>query len=143
MTVGLILAEKGTDVITIDGGCTLAEAVQVLGNRRVGALMVTLDGNPVAGMLSERDIVCALSTHDASVLDDMISEYMTRKIITIGMKTTVIEAMEIMTEKRVRHLPVIEDGKLRGLVSIGDIVKRRISDSEAEAEALKEYITTG
>ncbi len=143
MTVGLILDEKGADVMSIDGVSTLSDAVKMLESKRVGALIVVDKGNPVAGMLSERDIIRALSTKGAGVLKKPVADFMTRKVITIAPETPVVEAMEIMTEKRVRHLPVLDGGKLRGLVSIGDVVKRRLSATEAEAQAMKEYISTG
>ncbi|MDD9841811.1 MAG: CBS domain-containing protein [Alphaproteobacteria bacterium] len=143
MTIASILAEKGATVLTLDGNCTLAEAINVLERRRIGALIVSLPDKPLAGVFSERDVVRALSTHGGDVLDVPVTEHMSRKVTTVTPEVSVAEAMEIMTQKRVRHLPVLEDGKLCGIVSIGDVVKRRISMTEAEAEALKNYITTG
>jgi len=143
MTIASILAEKGAEVLTLDGNCTLAEAINVLERRRIGALIVSLPDKPLAGVFSERDVVRALSTHGGDVLDAPVTEHMSRKVMTVTPEVSVVEAMEIMTQKRVRHLPVLEDGKLCGIVSIGDVVKRRISMTEAEAEALKNYITTG
>lgn len=142
MTVGSILAEKGGDIITIDGDQTLTQAITVLETRRVGALLIAHKDNPVAGILSERDIVRALSKRGAAALDGTVAEYMTSGVITVTLESTLVEAMEIMTQKRIRHLPVLEDGRVRGLVSIGDVVKRRIRTTEEQAAALKEYITT-
>ncbi len=129
--------------MTIDGNRLLSDAITVFEKESVGALVVTFPDQPLAGMLSERDMVRALYAKGGSALDEKISAYMNQNIITISPETTIVQAMEIMTEKRVRHLPVLQKGSLVGLVSIGDVVKKRISLSEAEAEALKNYIVSG
>lgn len=143
MTVQSILDEKGAGILSIGCNRTLLDAVKVLEKEGVGALVVSSQETPMAGMISERDIVRGLCHQGPSVLDDKITQHMTQDVITIGPEKSVAEAMEIMTEKRVRHLPVTENGAMVGLISIGDVLKRRISSTEAEAEALKEYITTG
>ena len=109
----------------------------------VGALVVSTPEKALAGMLSERDIVRGLCHKGPDVLQDQVAEHMTSKVITIAPEKSVVEAMEIMTEKRIRHLPVTQDEAMVGLISIGDVLKRRISSTEAEAQALKEYISTG
>lgn len=143
MTINMILADKGTEVLSIDSSNTLAEAISVLSRRSVGILVATGPDEPLAGVISERDVVRAIDKHGAGVLDQPVSAFMSTELVTVSRETTVVEAMEIMTEKRIRHLPVMEGGKLCGLVSIGDVVKRRIMDTEAEAEALKSYIVAG
>lgn len=143
MNVKAILDDKGAGILTIDGNRLLSDAITVFEKESVGALVVTFPDQPLAGMLSERDMVRALYAKGGSALDEKISAYMNQNIITISPETTIVEAMEIMTEKRVRHLPVLQKGSLAGLVSIGDVVKKRISLSEAEAEALKNYIVSG
>ncbi len=143
MNVKAILDDKGAGILTIDGNRLLSDAITVFEKESVGALVVTFPDQPLAGMLSERDMVRALYAKGGSALDEKISAYMNQNIITISPETTIVQAMEIMTEKRVRHLPVLQKGSLVGLVSIGDVVKKRISLSEAEAEALKNYIVSG
>ena len=143
MNVKMILGDKGTDVLTIDSSNKLSDAIAVLENRSVGILVTTSPEEPMAGVISERDVVRALSNHGALALERPISDFMSSNPVTITNQTTVVEAMAIMTEKRIRHLPVIDEGKICGLVSIGDVVKRRIIDTEAEAEALKSYIVAG
>ncbi|MGC6476433.1 MAG: CBS domain-containing protein [Parvibaculales bacterium] len=143
MNVKAILDDKGAGILTIDGNRLLSDAVTVFEKESVGALVVTFPDQPLAGMLSERDLVRALYAKGGSALDEKISSYMSENVITISPETTIVEAMEIMTEKRVRHIPVLQKGSLAGLVSIGDVVKKRISLSEAEAEALKNYIVSG
>ncbi|SJZ50640.1 CBS domain-containing protein [Consotaella salsifontis] len=142
MTVKHILERKGRDVVTMQPTATLAEAAQLLAQKRIGAV-VLLDGDgKVNGILSERDIVRLIGTKGISALEEPVSKVMTLKVVTCPENTTVIEAMEIMTERRFRHLPVIEEGKLVGLVSIGDIVAERIARAEQEAEDIRNYIAT-
>jgi CBS domain-containing protein len=142
MTVKAILANKGPDVVTIDPTATLADAAKLLAQHRIGAALVLGIEGRVAGILSERDIVRALAERGAAVLTERVDQVMTRKVITCGEGDTVAQVMEQMTGGKFRHLPVVEQGKLIGIVSIGDIVKHRLHEIESESNALREYILT-
>ena len=142
MTVGRILAEKGREVFTIQPHRTLKETVQLLAARGIGAVVVADAAMTVLGILSERDVVRVLAEHGASALDNPVSAYMTPKVTTVSRDASIDELMETMTQGRFRHLPVVEDGRLVGIVSIGDVVKRHISAIDGERQALKEYIAT-
>ena len=139
MTVQAILGEKGGDVATITGDSTVAEAVALLGERRIGALPV-LDGGEVTGMMSERDVIYCLRDHGAEVLAWPVSRVMTSPPVTVEPSTPVLNALTLITKRRIRHLPVISGGRLIGIVSIGDLVKHRIDSVEREAEAMRAYI---
>ena len=141
MTVARILAEKGTSVETVPPHRTMDEAIHLLAEKRIGAVIVSDAANAVLGILSERDVMRALAHDGASAFDAPVSRYMTTKVTTCTRATTIEEVMEIMTEGRFRHLPVIEDGHLAGVVSIGDVVKRRIAAVEADYQAMRDYIT--
>ena len=141
MTVAAILRHKGSDVVSISGGETLAGVSQLLTERRIGAVLVHMGDNPLAGILSERDIVHALAKYGAEALKLTAVEVMTREPQTVTPTTSVVEAMAIMTSGRVRHLPVMSEGKVIGLVSIGDVVKARIAQHEAEMEGLLAYVS--
>ena len=142
MTVKAILAHKGPDVVSIEPTSTLAEAAKLLAERRIGAVLVLGIEGRVAGILSERDIVRALAWRGSAVLEERVDAVMTRKVITCGEGDTVAQVMEQMTGGKFRHLPVVEQGKLIGIVSIGDIVKFRLHEIESESNALREYILT-
>jgi len=141
MTVRAILDTKGHQVEGIQPGAKLSAAVKVLGERKIGAVLVTNLGR-IEGILSERDIVRVLAERGADVLDEPISNVMTRKVVSCRPSDTVAAIMEMMTLGKFRHLPVVDDGKLVGLISIGDIVKWRVQEYEREQEALREYIKT-
>lgn len=141
MTVASILKSKGNAVYTIDSGRMLADAAALLTERKIGALVVVDDVGSITGILGEREIVAAIARHGASVLTHPVRDHMVREII-IGKRSDSIEhLMAVMTSSRLRHVPVVDGGLLVGIVSIGDIVKRRIAESENEAKALREYIT--
>ena len=142
MTVRAILSRKGRDVSTISPTANLSEAVRMLAQRRIGAVVVTGPDNRVAGILSERDIVRVLGERGPAALEENVAAVMTRKVSTCDESETVAVLMERMTEGKFRHLPVVEQGKLVGIVSIGDVVKERLEEVEAEATAIKEYIAT-
>lgn len=142
MTVARILADKGSSVVTVEPGRTVDEAIHLLADKGIGAVVVTDGAGGIAGILSERDIMRALARHAGAAFDQPVSAVMTAKVTTCTRKTSIEEVMDIMTEGRFRHLPVCEDGKLVGLVSIGDVVKRRIAAVEAEHRAMRDYITT-
>ncbi|MGS1096160.1 CBS domain-containing protein [Aquamicrobium terrae] len=142
MTVKAILAEKGYGVFTLGPNEKLGEAIRLLAEHRVGALVVTNTEGKIVGIISERDIVRVMASHGAAALDMAVRDSMTPKVKICNENHTVNEIMEIMTAGRFRHLPVEKDGKLYGIISIGDVVKRRIEDVEREAEQIKAYIAT-
>lgn len=142
MTVKAILARKGRDVSTIAPNATLSDAVQLLAQRRIGAVIITGADDRVAGILSERDIVRVLADRGAAVLNESVATVMTRKVLTCNESETVSVIMERMTTGKFRHLPVVDQGKLAGVISIGDVVKWRVHEIEDETNALREYIAT-
>ena len=142
MTVKAILSRKGTDVVTVEPKASLTETVKMLASKRIGAVVVTGADRRVIGILSERDIVRAIGERGPQVLDETVDSVMTRKVVTCAEADTVAAIMERMTAGKFRHLPVVEDGRLAGIISIGDVVKSRLEEIEKESEALKEYILT-
>ncbi len=143
MSVSSILKHKGGDVVTIRPDDTLHHAARTLARHRIGALVVLGGAGEVSGILSERDVVAALASHGPTALDQSCGAYMTADVVTCAPGDTVEDLMEMMTKGRFRHLPVVDGGQLRGIISIGDVVKRRIDDAVHEAQSLKEYIATG
>jgi CBS domain-containing protein len=141
MTVRAILDSKGHHVLSVEPGAKLAEAVKLLSERRIGAVLV-MSQSQMEGILSERDVVRVLGERGAGVLEEPVSTVMTRKVVSCREKDTVSEIMETMTNGKFRHLPVVEDSKVVGLISIGDVVKWRVGEYEREQEALREYIKT-
>ena len=139
MGIQAILGDKGREVATIGADATVSEAVKVLGERRIGALPV-VEGDRIVGIMSERDVIYCLKDHGAEVLDWPISRVMSSPAITVDPSTEVLNALALITQRRVRHLPVVSDGRLVGIVSIGDLVKHRIERIEFEAQAMREYI---
>ena len=139
MNVQMILGDKGAEVAIIAADATVGEAVQLLGERRIGALPV-VEGDRVTGIMSERDVIYCLRDHGAEVLGWPISRVMTSPAITVDPDTPVLNALALITQRRVRHLPVVVGGRLVGIVSIGDLVKHRIERIEQEAAAMREYI---
>jgi len=142
MTVKAILSRKGSDVFTIAPTASLTDAVKLLAERRIGAVVVTGPDSRVAGILSERDIVRSVAERGHAALDDNVGSVMTRKVTTCTETDTIAALMERMTEGKFRHLPVIDQGKLVGVISIGDVVKWRVEEVEGESAALREYIAT-
>lgn len=142
MIVNRILSAKGRDVATIAPDRTLNDAARALSERRIGALLVVDGQRPVSGIISERDIVRALAAHGPEALHQPVSRFMTEKVMTCTGDTPIHEVMELMTDKKFRHVPVVEGGALVGIVSIGDVVKLRLAEIEAEAQAIREYIAT-
>jgi len=136
-----LLAHKGDDVATISKDRTIADAVNVLRERGIGALVVTGSGTPLKGILSERDVVRALALRGASVLSDTVESLMSTDVATCTPDTTCTDLMGLMTEHRIRHVPVMSDGRLVGLVSIGDVVKARFDELEREKRDLLEYVS--
>jgi len=142
MQVENILQSKGRAVHTLPTGASIAEAVEMLNTRRIGAIVVTTADGKVAGILSERDVVRHLGKDWSSLSSRPVSEVMTKDVVTMSRRATIAEVMERMTERRIRHLPIVDNGELVGIVSIGDGVKRKIEETEQEATALKEYIAS-
>lgn len=139
MSIKAILQSRQHDVISVSGTVTVADAVAVLAERRIGALPV-VDGNEVRGIFSERDVIYGLAREGAAFLEKQVANVMITPAITVDPDAGAIESLSLMTMRRIRHLPVIADGKLLDFVSIGDIVKYRIDRIEAEAASLREYI---
>ena len=143
MQVRHILREKGRDVVTIMSDATLSEAARLLARRHIGAVVVRHDRGGVAGILSERDIVRAIAEQSVAALGQSVARHMTRGVTTCCETDTIDELMETMTHGRFRHMPVVEDDRLCGIVSIGDVVKTRIEETVREAASLREYIAAG
>jgi CBS domain-containing protein len=143
MLVATIIHEKGSNVATISARATLADAASELRLRSVGALVVSSDGRSIEGIISERDIVRRLAERGQAALDESVESVMTTEVRTCGPEDTCDDLMRVMTDHRMRHLPVEIDGTLAGIVSIGDVVKHRVEELEQEARTLHDYITTG
>jgi CBS domain-containing protein len=142
MIVKNILAAKQGDVVTIEPAADLAAAVKLLAERGIGAVVVLGADHRIVGILSERDIVHALAEHGAAVLSEPVSQVMTREVKTCSEDDTIGDLMGRMTTGRFRHLPVVKQGKLIGIVSIGDVVKSRVEEIDQETKTLREYIQT-
>ena len=142
MTVKSILSTKGGDLFSIEPTATLDNAVKLLAKHRIGALLVLGPDRRVIGILSERDIVRVLAEQGAEVLTKPLSQVMTRKVVTVGPTETVGGIMEQMTLGKFRHVPVVEQDQVVGIISIGDVVKHRLHEMEQESAALRDYIQT-
>jgi CBS domain-containing protein len=140
MTVKTILAAKGGSVVTIEPSADLSAAAKLLSKHKIGAVLIQGAGGRIAGILSERDIVRTLSEHGADALTHQVAQVMTRNVETCGEDDTISSIMEKMTTRKFRHMPVVTQGKLVGVVSIGDIVKQRVGEIESESEAMRDYI---
>jgi CBS domain-containing protein len=142
MTVSVILADKGRDIVTIEPNATLGAAVHLLAEKRIGAALILGADRRIAGIISERDVVRALAERGAAALDEPVSRTMTRKVETCTESEAVATIMERMTAGKFRHMPVVAQGRLIGVVSIGDIVKHRVHEIERESVAMRDYIMT-
>lgn len=142
MTVAAILRQKGASVAHVRANATVAEVIHVLAERRIGAVLV-MDEDRLEGIVSERDIVRCLAAQGASALDHSAERLMTRDVQTARRDTAVAEAMEMMTTGRFRHVPVVESGRVVGVVSIGDVVKARLDQQAHEVDSLKAYVAGG
>ncbi len=140
MNVETILRTKGSGVATIRPDETVGAAVKELISRNIGALVVSENGETVEGIISERDIVHGLVDHGAALLSLKVAEMMTSRVVTCQLSDSVDQLMAEMTNRRIRHFPVVEDGRLRGIVSIGDVVKTRLDEVEYEAQSLRSFI---
>ncbi len=141
MNVNAILKQKGRAVTTAGASTTLIEVAQRLAAKRIGAIVIVAARGEVAGIVSERDIVRALAAHGAECLSRPVSAVMTRQVVTCQETDTLDELMAMMTVRRFRHLPVVTDNALVGIISIGDVVKHHVAEVEMEATAMREYIT--
>jgi CBS domain-containing protein len=139
MTIAAVLQGKGSGVETISADASLLDAVQRLGEKRIGALPVVEDGR-IVGIISERDVIYRLRDQGRGALDFPVGQVMSAPAITVDSQTDVLRALALITERRIRHLPVVDGGRIRGIVSIGDLVKYRMERIEAEAEAMRVYI---
>ena len=139
MTIAAILESKGSEVVSIAAGARTSEALALLAARKIGAVPVLRDGR-VVGILSERDVIEGLGREGAAILDQPIDAVMSSPVITVTPEVSVLSALAMMTQRRVRHLPVVEKDRLIGIVSIGDLVKMRIDRIEQEARAMRDYI---
>lgn len=139
MTIAAILERKGNEVVTVDAATPVRDAVALLAEKRIGALPV-LEKGRVAGIFSERDVIYCLKSDGAAMLDWPVSRVMTAPAITIESSVPVLAALSQMTKRRIRHLPVVENGEMIGFVSIGDLVAYRLNRIEQEAEAMRAYI---
>ncbi|MFI7441945.1 CBS domain-containing protein [Nonomuraea indica] len=140
MLIGTILRAKGSDVTTVPPEATVRELLARLAEHNIGAVVVSSDGTTITGIVSERDVVRHLHEHGAGVLDGPVSAIMTAEVRTVGLGDRVDELRKMMTTHRVRHMPVVEDGRLVGIVSIGDVVKSAIEELETEKASLVDYL---
>ena len=141
MTIGRILEGRDSEILTCEVDCIVSQAIARLGEHRIGALPVIANG-AVVGIFSERDVIYKLRDLGPQALEMRVDAAMTAPAVTVSPETTALSALSLMTKRRIRHLPVIEDGEMIGFVSIGDIVKYRIEKIEAEAQAMRDYIRT-
>jgi CBS domain-containing protein len=141
MRISDVLRGKGTQVVTITPDTRVRRLLAVLAEHRIGAVVVSGDGTSVDGIASERDIVRALAARGAAVMSEPVTDIYTAEVYTVTPQTSLEDVMRMMTEHRVRHAPVVVDGRLRGIVSIGDVVKNRIDELETERAHLTDYIT--
>jgi CBS domain-containing protein len=139
MTIAAIISSKGREVVSVSADTTVRDAVALLAARRIGAVPV-IDGDAVQGIFSERDVIYRLAEEGAAVLDKTVGAVMTAPAMTVSPGDAVLGALSLMTRRRLRHLPVVDGGRMVGLVSIGDLVKYRIERIEADAAAMRDYI---
>ncbi len=142
MTVSIILGNKGREVLSIEPNSSLAAAVALLAQKRIGAVLILGADRRIVGILSERDIVRALAERGSAALGDPVSQSMTRKVETCTENETVASIMERMTEGKFRHFPVVDQGRVIGVISIGDVVKYRLHEMECDSAAMHDYILT-
>lgn len=142
ITIDQILNDKGREIISVRADHSLLDAAKVLEQKRIGAVVALDEEGGLIGVLSERDITRQIARNGASALETDVGSAMTRQVVTVPPTTTVDSALQLMTEKRIRHLPVVEANEIIGFVSIGDLVKWKVVAAEAEAEAMKSYLST-
>ena len=142
MTVSTILSVKGRDIFTIEPGATLTAAAKLLAEKRIGALLILGPDHRITGILSERDIVRAIAERGAAALNDFVSTAMTREVVTCRETETITSIMERMTSGKFRHLPVVDQDRPVGMISISDVIKYRVHEMERDAAQMREYILT-
>jgi len=142
MRINDVLRVKGAEVVTVTPDTTVRQLLQVLAEHKIGAVVVSVDGTSVDGIVSERDVVRAFAQRGAAVMSEPVTEIYTAEVRTVAPDTSLDDVMRLMTEHRMRHAPVVVDGALGGLVSIGDVVKNRMDELETERTALSDYIST-
>jgi CBS domain-containing protein len=143
MYVKNVLQYKGHQIISVSPDNSLLEVAKTLRENKIGAVLVCKSEGQMCGVLSERDIIIAVAKHGASILSGKVSDFMTEGVYTCSPDDDMKKVMEQMTSKRIRHLPVLDEGNIVGVISIGDVVKQRMAETEAESEAMMTYITTG
>ena len=143
MNIAQLLKAKGRAVTTARPDVKLLDIIASLASKRIGAIVIVGEKGELAGIISERDVILALANSSEAVLEDSVSKHMTRDVVTCQEATTIDEMMELMTQGRFRHVPVIEDGALIGIISIGDVVKNHIAEVEMEVTAMRGYFATG
>lgn len=141
MIVEQILNDKGREVVTLKASITLKDAAMLMDDKKIGAVVALDDDDRIVGVLSERDIVRQFARHGAAALEMQVGSAMTRAVVTVHSTTAIDEALQTMTDRRIRHLPVVHNDRLAGFVSIGDLVKWKIAEAEAEAKAMKSYLS--
>ncbi|MCK5423838.1 MAG: CBS domain-containing protein [Emcibacter sp.] len=142
MYVKNVLQYKGHQIISVSPDNSLMEVARTLRENKIGAVLVCEDGGSMCGVLSERDIIIAIAKHGSDILKGKVCDFMTEGVYTCSLDDDMKKVMEQMTTKRIRHLPVVEEGSIVGVISIGDVVKQRMAETEAESEALMTYITS-
>jgi CBS domain-containing protein len=143
MFVDTILKKKGDAVVTVEPECLVSKAAKILHENRIGAALVRDESGAIVGILSERDIVRGVAVNQETCLNMQARDLMTHPVISCSLDDSIDKVMEMMTDRRIRHLPVMDRGTLLGIISIGDVVKQRISEIEHESEALRQYISAG
>lgn len=143
MNASSILHGKSPDVFDVTTKATLIEAAQIMDEKRIGAVLVRGEDGQVCGVLSERDISRQIARKGAAALNRPVTDCMSRKVITAHPNDSLDDLMNTMTDRRIRHLPVVEDDTLRGMISIGDVVKHKLAEAEAETQAMHDYIAAG
>jgi len=143
MYVHDILMTKGDRIITIRPDTTIDETSRLLAKHRIGAVLVTDEAEQIVGVISERDIVAGLASQGASVAGRSVADFMTRDVLTCTPSDSIADIMGVMTTRRIRHLPVLDGGRLVGIVSIGDVVKSRLDETKLEVESLRDYVLAG
>lgn len=143
MSVQDILKNKGHDVYAVPKSAKLREAIALLNEKNIGVVLVTDDAGKLAGILSERDIIRKSLSMETGFRDQLVTKSMTENVLTVPSAASVDDVMEIMTTSHIRHVPVLDGDTIKGLISIGDIVKRKIADAEHEAAAMRDYISAG
>lgn len=143
MSVKDILANKGHDIYSVSEGAILREAIALLNEKNIGVVLVTDDAGKLAGILSERDVIRRSLAQETGFRAERVTKFMTKNVLTVSSDATIDDVMGIMTNSKIRHVPVLDGDDIKGLISIGDVVKRKIADAENEAAMMREYIAAG